>query len=69
MVKLKWKLKKKYLKTVSNENTTIQNLQGVAKTFLKGKLIAIQEFLIKTKTQGKQTNQLPKRIRIRMNIT
>ena len=69
MVKLKWKLKKKYLKTVTKENTPKQNLQGVAKTILKGTMIAIQEFLIKTKTQGKQTNQLPKRIRKRMNIT
>ena len=41
------KKKKKNLKTVKNENTAIHNLQGVAKTFLKGKLIAIQEFFIK----------------------
>ena len=32
---------KKYLETNDNENATIQNLWGMARAFLRGKVIAI----------------------------
>ena len=38
---------KTYLETNDNENTTIQNLWGMAKAVLRGKFIAIQAYLKK----------------------
>ena len=47
---------KKYLETNDNENTTTQNLWDTAKAVLRGKFIAIQDYL---KKQGKsQINNL-----------
>ena len=46
MRKPKWKLKK-YLETIDNENTTIQNLWDAAKAVLRGKFIEIQASLKK----------------------
>ena len=40
---------KKYLETNDNENTTIQNLWGVAEAVVRGKFIAIQAFPKKTR--------------------
>ena len=45
---------KKYLQT--NENTTVQNLQDVAKAFLRGKFTAIQSYL--KKQEKSQINNL-----------
>ena len=48
---------KKYLKANDNENVTTQNLWDAAKAVLRGKLMAIQSYLKKTrKTQNKQPN-------------
>ena len=41
---------KKYLETNDNENTMTQNLWDVAKTFLRGKFIAVQSYLKKQET-------------------
>ena len=38
---------KNFLETNDNENTTTQNLWGVAKAVLRGKFIAIQSYLKK----------------------
>ena len=59
MRKPKWKLKK-YLETIDNENTTIQNLWDAAKAVLRGKFIEIQASLKKEeKSQmGKLTHHL-----------
>ena len=38
---------KKYLETKENESTMIQNLWDAAKTFLRGKFIAIQSYIRK----------------------
>ena len=43
-------IKKKYLETNDNANTTTQNLWDAAKAVLRGKFIAIQSYL---KKQGK----------------
>ena len=48
---------KKYLKTSENENTTIQNIWGVAKAVLRGKSRAIQAYL--KKQENSQINHLP----------
>ena len=57
---------KKYLETNDNENTTIQNLWDAAKAVLRGKFIAIQSYLKKTrKISNKQPNLTPKAIRER----
>ena len=45
--KPKWKLKKKYLEINYNKNTMTQNLQDVAKSVLRGKLIVMQSYLEK----------------------
>ena len=42
------KLKKEYLETNNNDNTTIQNLREAAKAVLRGKFKVIQAFLKKT---------------------
>ena len=39
--------KEKYLETNENGNITYQNLWGTAKTFLRGKLIVINDYLKK----------------------
>ena len=52
---------KKYLETNDNENMTIQNLWDAAKAVLRGKLIAIEAYLKKTrKISNKQPNLTPK---------
>ena len=50
------KIKKKYLETNDNENTTIQNLLDSAKAVLRGKFIAIQSQL--KKQEKSQINNL-----------
>ena len=40
---------RKYLETNNNENTTLQNLWDAAKAVLRGKVIAKQAFLKKTR--------------------
>ena len=68
MTKSKRKFKK-YLETNDSENTTIQNLWDAAKAVLRGKFIAIQAFVKKTrKISSKQPNLPPKRIRKRITI-
>ena len=47
---------KKFLETIENELTTIQNLWNTAKAVLRGKFIAIQAYLKKIETF--QTNNL-----------
>ena len=47
---------KKYLETNDNENVTIQNLWDAAKAVLRGKLIAIQDYL--KKQEKSQMNNL-----------
>ena len=47
---------KKYLETNDNENTMTQNLWDAAKALLRGKLIAIQSYLMKQETS--QINNL-----------
>ena len=47
---------KKYLETNDNENTTIQNLWDAAKAVLRGKFIAIQDYL--KKKEKSQINNL-----------
>ena len=42
---------KKYLETNDNEDTTTQNLWDATKAMLRGKVIAIQAFLKKEKSQ------------------
>ena len=57
---------KKYLETNDNENTMTQNLWDVAKAVLRGKFIATQSYLKKTrKTSNKQPNLTPKASRER----
>ena len=52
---------KKFLETNDNENTTTQNLWDAAKAVLRGKFIAIQFYLKKTrKISNKQPNFTPK---------
>ena len=40
---------KKFLETNDNENTTTQNLWDAAKSVLRGKFVAIQSYLKKTR--------------------
>ena len=40
-------IKKIYLETDENENTTVQNLWNAAKTTLRGKFISVQAYLKK----------------------
>ena len=48
---------KRYLETNENKNTTIQNLWDTGKAILRGKLIASQAYLKKTrKSSNKQPN-------------
>ena len=49
-------MKKKYLETNDNENTTTENLQDAAKAVLRGKCIAIQSYL--SKQEKSQINNL-----------
>ena len=52
---------KKFLETNDNENRTTQNLWDAAKAVLRGKFIAIQSYLKKTrKTPNRQPNFTPK---------
>ena len=44
---IKREIKKKFLETNDNENTTTQNLWDAAKAVLRGKFIAIQSYLKK----------------------
>ena len=48
---------KKYLEINDNEHTTTQNLWDVAKAVLKGKFIAIQDFLKKETFQIENLTQ------------
>ena len=57
---------KKYFKTNHNEDTTSQNLWDATKAVLRGKFIAIQAVLKKTRKISNQQPNLPsKRIRKR----
>ena len=57
---------KKYIETNDNENTTTQNLWDTAKAVLRGKIIAIQSHLKKTrKISNKQSNTTLKTTRER----
>ena len=47
---------KKYLEANDNEDMTLQNLWGVAKAVLRGKIIAIQAYL--RKQEKAQINKL-----------
>ena len=48
---------KRYLETNENENTTTKNLWNKGKTILRGKFIALQTYLKKTrKSSSKQSN-------------
>ena len=52
---------KKFLETNDNENMTTQNLWDAAEAVLRGKLIAIQSYLKKTrKTSNRQPKFTPK---------
>ena len=47
---------KRYLKTSENEDTTIQNLWDTGKATLRGKFVALQAYLEKTR---KNSNKHP----------
>ena len=67
---IKEEIKKKYLPTNDNENTTFQNLWNAAKSVLRGKSIAIQGYLGKQqKSQINNLNLTPKATRKRTNKT
>lgn len=44
---IKEEIKKKYLETNENENTTVQNLQNAARVVVRGKFMAVQASLKK----------------------